>query len=125
MLTFSRRTPAEARRIMTDRLSSLPGVIWDETGDNPLFAFLHFADHILVTEDSANMATEAASTGNPVHILPMVPRKPPGKFARLHAHLEDHGATRPFDGDLTPWTYAPLNETERAARAVLEAMAAR
>lgn len=125
MLTFSRRTPPEARRIMTERLSSLPGLIWDETGENPLFAFLHFADHILVTEDSANMATEAASTGKPVHILPMVPLKPAGKFARLHAELEAHGATRPFDGDLTPWTYMPLNETERAARAVLEAMAAR
>lgn len=125
MLTFSRRTPSDARRVMTERLSSLPGLIWDETGDNPLFAFLHFADHILVTEDSANMATEAASTGKPVHILPMVPLKPAGKFGRLHAELEAHGATRPFDGDLTPWTYVPLNETERAARAVLEAMAAR
>lgn len=125
MLTFSRRTPPDARQIMTARLSSLPGLIWDETGENPLFAFLHFADHILVTEDSANMATEAASTGKPVHILPMVPLKPAGKFARLHADLEAHGATRPFDGDLTPWTYTPLNETERAARAVLEAMAAR
>lgn len=125
MLTFSRRTPPDARQIMTARLSSLPGLIWDETGENPLFAFLHFADHILVTEDSANMATEAASTGKPVHILPMVPLKPAGKFARLHADIEAHGATRPFDGDLTPWTYTPLNETERAARAVLEAMAAR
>ena len=26
---------AEARRIMTERLSALPGLIWDETGDNP------------------------------------------------------------------------------------------
>lgn len=125
MLTFSRRTPPEARRIMTERLGFLPGVIWDEAGENPLFAYLHFADHILVTEDSANMATEAASTGKPVHILPMVSLKAAGKFARLHAALEALGATRPFDGDLTPWTYTPLNETERAARAVLEAMAAR
>lgn len=125
MLTFSRRTPPEARRIMTAHLSSLPGLIWDETGENPLFAFLHYADHILVTEDSANMATEAASTGKPVHVLPMVPLKPAGKFARLHTELEAYGATRPFDGDLTPWNYVPLNETERAARAVLEAMATR
>jgi len=125
MLTFSRRTPPDARRIMADRLSSLPGLIWDETGENPLFAFLNAADHILVTEDSANMATEAASTGKPVHILPMVPRRPAEKFARLHADLEAHGATRPFNGELTPWDYVPLNETERAARAVLEAMATR
>lgn len=125
MLTFSRRTPPAARTAMTEQLRALPGLIWDETGENPLFAFLHYADHILVTEDSANMATEAASTGRLVHILPMVSIKTPGKFARLHAELEAMGAARPFDGALESWTYTPLNETDRAARAVLEAMATR
>ncbi|WEK57242.1 MAG: mitochondrial fission ELM1 family protein [Candidatus Brevundimonas phytovorans] len=125
LLTFSRRTPEAAKAVMTERLSALPGWIWDGTGDNPLFAMLDAADHVLVTEDSANMAAEAASTGKPVHVLPMIPLKPAGKFARLHADLMTHGAARPFDGSLQPWTYAPLNETERAARAVLEAMAAR
>jgi len=129
LLTYSRRTPDAARAVMTQRLSGLPGMIWDGKGDNPLFAFLHAADHILATEDSANMATEAASTGKPVHILPMVPLKAPGKFARLHAELQGHGAARPFvpqpDAALESWTYEPLAETDRAARAVLDAMAAR
>ena len=125
MLTFSRRTPPAARALMTARLAALPGMIWDGRGDNPLFAFLHAADHVLVTEDSANMAAEAASTGKPVQILPMVALKPPGKFARLHTDLEAHGATRPFKGVLESWRYEPLAETDRAARAVLEAMAAR
>lgn len=124
LLTFSRRTPPAVRAAMTARLASLPGWIWDGQGDNPLFAFLDAADHVLVTEDSANMAAEAASTGKPVHILPMVPLKPAGKFARLHAELEAHGAARPFDGTLEPWTYEPLAETDRAARAVLQAMKA-
>jgi len=123
MLTFSRRTPEAAKQVMTARLSALPGLIWDGTGPNPYFAFLHFADHVLVTEDSANMAAEAASTGKPVHILPMVALKPAGKFARLHADLRDRGAARPFDGTLEGWSYEPLNETERAARAVLERLA--
>jgi mitochondrial fission protein ELM1 len=125
LLTYSRRTPEAAREAMTARLSSLPGMIWGGQGANPLFAFLAAADHILVTEDSANMAAEAASTGKPVHILPMTPLRPAGKFARLHADLEAHGATRPFDGRLSPWAYEPLAETDRAARAVLEAMSAR
>lgn len=125
MLTFSRRTPDAARAVMAERLSGLPGLIWDGRGANPYFAFLHHADHVLVTEDSANMAAEAASTGKPVHVLPMVSRKAGGKFARLHADLADHGATRPFDGTLEGWTYAPLAETDRAARAVLEGLAAR
>ena len=125
MLTFSRRTPEAARAVMTARLSDLPGWIWDGSGDNPLFGFLHFADHILVTEDSANMAAEAAATGKPVHVLPMVPLKSGDKFARLHDDLAARGATRPFDGVLEAWTYPPLAETDRAARAVLEAMRTR
>ena len=122
MLTFSRRTPALARLAMATRLSDLTGWIWDGTGPNPMFAFLQAADHILVTEDSANMAAEAASTGKPVHILPMIARKAPGKFARLHADLETRRASRPFDGTLVPWTYEPLDETARAARIILERM---
>ncbi|HEV7229072.1 MAG TPA: mitochondrial fission ELM1 family protein [Brevundimonas sp.] len=120
LVTFSRRTPDAARRVVRDRLAALPGVIWDGEGPNPYFAFLHAADHVLVTEDSANMAAEAASTGKPVHVLPMVPLKPAPKFARLHEALRAYGAARPFDGTLETWTYAPLNETERAAREVLK-----
>ncbi len=120
MLTFSRRTPDAAKAAMTARLAHLPGLIWNGEGPNPYFAFLKFADHILVTEDSANMAAEAASTGAPVHILPMIPLKPADKFARLHADLRQRGAARPFDGSLASWTYAPLAETDRAARVLLE-----
>lgn len=122
MLTFSRRTPEAAKQVMTARLESLPGLIWDGTGPNPYFAFLHYADHVLVTEDSANMAAEAASTGKPVHVLPMVPLKAGGKFARLHADLRERGAARPFDGRLDGWSYEPLAETSRAAQVVLERM---
>ncbi|MCZ8087360.1 MAG: mitochondrial fission ELM1 family protein [Brevundimonas sp.] len=125
LLTFSRRTPPEAEAAMRAALSDTPGWIWDGQGANPLFAFLKAADHVLVTEDSANMATEAASTGRPVHLLPMVPRRPSPKFARLREALEASGAARPFDPALPVWTYTPLDETRRAASAVLEAFAAR
>jgi len=122
MLTFSRRTPEAAKAAMTARLAHLPGLIWDGEGPNPYFAFLKFADHILVTEDSANMAAEAASTGAPVHILPMIPLKPADKFTRLHADLQARGAARPFDGSLETWSYAPLAETDRVARIILDRM---
>ncbi|MDZ4108449.1 MAG: ELM1/GtrOC1 family putative glycosyltransferase [Brevundimonas sp.] len=86
---------------------------------------MHIADHVLDTEDSANMAAEAASTGAPVHILPMIPLKAGGKFARLHADLRERGAARPFDGRLEGGRYEPLDETGRAARTVLERIGAR
>lgn len=124
MLTYSRRTPEDAREVMTAILKDLPGMIWDDTGPNPMLAFLHFADQILVTEDSANMATEAASTGKPVHILPMVERGKAEKFQRLQEDLFARRAARPFNGSLEGWAYTPLAETERAAREVLARMAA-
>lgn len=125
LLTFSRRTPETARTAMSAVLAETPGWIWDGEGDNPLFAFLNAADHILVTEDSANMATEAASTGKPVHLLPMVPLRRAPKFERLRHSLEQMGAARAFATPLASWSYAPLDETRRAAEAVLEACRAR
>lgn len=120
LLTFSRRTPAQARALLTARLKHLPGVIWDGEGDNPYFAFLAGADYILVTEDSANMATEAASTGKPVFILKMDGQSL--KFRLFHEELERHGAARPFGGAFHGWTYEPLAETDRAAAEVLARM---
>lgn len=117
MATFSRRTPEAAKAILTGRLKSLPGLVWDGEGPNPLFAFLHAADHILVTEDSANMATEATSTGKPVQVLTMAGESP--KFRRLHSELRELGVARPFSGVLETWEYAPLCETERAAEGIL------
>lgn len=117
LLTFSRRTPLKARQIMTERLGDLPGWIWDERGDNPFFAFLGAADAILVTEDSANMPAEAAASGRPVYLLPMDGGQP--RRQRFHADLEERGVTRPFTGEISAWTYAPLAETDRAAAEVL------
>ena len=116
LMTFSRRTPDGAREALTEGLKDLPGVIWDGTGDNPYFAFLAAADYILVSEDSTNMATEAAATGKPVFVLKMEGHS--AKFRRFHEELERHGAARPFGGGFHGWTYEPLQETDRAAKEI-------
>jgi mitochondrial fission protein ELM1 len=117
MLSFTRRTPAAAQQVMSQALAGVPGWIWDGTGPNPYFAFLAAADAILVTEDSVNLATDAATTGKPVHVLAMAGGG--RKFERFHADLRRLGVTRPFDGGLSTWSYEPLDETGRAAREVL------
>jgi len=120
LLTFSRRTPEAAKAVMRERLRSLPGLIWDGEGDNPYFAFLQTADVILVTEDSANMPTEAAATGKPVYLLRMDGAQ--ARKRRFHAELASLGIIRWFDGALEDWSYTPLRETERAAAEVLRRM---
>jgi hypothetical protein len=117
LTSFTRRTPEPARRILTERLGHLPGWIWDGTGENPYFAFLASADAVLVTEDSTNLATDAAATGKPVHVVPMSGHS--AKFARFHADLERRGVARRFAGTLETAAYPPLDETSRAARELL------
>ncbi|HEX2559445.1 mitochondrial fission ELM1 family protein [Phenylobacterium sp.] len=123
LVTFSRRTPEPARRELKAALGALPGWIWDETGENPYFAFLAGADVILVTEDSTNLATEAAFTGKPVQLLAMDGRSE--KLARFHADLAERGALRSFRGRIETWAYPPVDETARAAEELLRRFDAR
>ncbi|HEY3949289.1 mitochondrial fission ELM1 family protein [Phenylobacterium sp.] len=127
LLSFTRRTPAPARAILTEALGALPGWIWDDqdgqAGENPYFAFLAAADHILVTEDSTNLATDAATTGRPVHVLAMAGGG--RKFERFHRDLAERGIARRFSGAFDAWTYPPLDETERAAEELLRRFDAR
>lgn len=112
LVTPSRRTGAAGAALLRDRLAGLPATIWDGSGDNPYFAYLAYADAVLVTADSVSMISEAAATGKPVHILDL-----PGgnaKFARFHRGMRAAGITRPFRGALESWTYAVPDDTERA-----------
>lgn len=122
LITASRRTGPHGAALLREALGG-PGALFWNGGPlgrlaNPYRAFLALADHIVVTDDSAAMAVEAASTGRPVHLL----AGPDGrrKFVRLADDLIRHGAARPFaPPPWRVWRYAPLAETERAAHEVL------
>ncbi len=123
LATFSRRTPERAKAAMAERLARSPGMVWDGAGPNPYYAFLAAADAAVVTADSTNMATEAATAGVPVLVADL-----PGgsaKFERLHAGLRAQGAARPFAGRIETWRYPPLRETERLAAELLRRWDAR
>ena len=116
MVTFSRRTGPEMGAAVRAALSDTAAHIWGGTGENPYFAYLALADHVLATEDSASMVSEAAATGKPIAILKLDGGS--AKFARFHAAMAARGATRPFSGRLEAWDYAPLDETARSAARV-------
>lgn len=123
MATLSRRTSPAAGMQFRTWLAPHCAVFYEGEGANPYPAMLGAADHVFVTADSVNMATEAAATGKPVHILAV--DGPPGKLARFHQSLARRGCARPFNGRLETWNYPPLLETDRVAAAVLTAWAAR
>ncbi len=123
MATLSRRTGKAARLHFQTWLAPHCAVFYEGEGPNPYFAMLGAADHIFVTADSVNMATEAAATAKPVHVLDVDGR--PGKLARFHQSLARRGCARRWAGRLESWNYPPLLETDRVAAAVLTAWAAR
>lgn len=117
MVTTSRRTGAENTAIIHDNLKSRSSFIWDGSGENPYFAFLGWADYIVVTADSASMLSEAASTGTPVYMIEL--KGGSERLNALHKNLMESGAVRPFTGTLEDWTYEPLCDSRRVADAIL------
>ena len=113
MITPSRRTGQRNEAILRKGLEGLPADVWDGSGENPYFGILGLADHLVVTGDSVNMVSEAASTGKPVHLVALEGGS--AKFTRFHGSLEAAGITRPFTGRLDGWHYEPLVETQRVA----------
>ncbi|MGE4013461.1 MAG: mitochondrial fission ELM1 family protein [Alphaproteobacteria bacterium] len=116
MITPSRRTGAENTRILLDKLRGLPSYVWDGGGDNPYFGMLAWADAIVVTVDSVSMTSEACSTGKPVYVAALEGHSK--RIAAFHRHMQARGYTRPFDGHIEAWSYAPPDDTLRAAAEV-------
>jgi len=119
-ITCSRRTPVSVVshiRALSDRIGAR---FWagEQDGPNPYLAWLLYSDAAIVTEDSANMLSDAAWHGLPVHIARLSGRAP--KFDRLHQSLIDRGCARWFEGEIQLWDYAPLREAGRVADLIIE-----
>ena len=119
-VTPSRRTD---RGIVDALKNRLPQAwFWDGSGPNPYLGMLALARHIVVTEDSVSMISEAIATGKPVYVARMAGGS--RRLARFHASLRGDGIVRPFEGRLAEWRYEPVNETPRIAAEVHRRMEA-
>ncbi len=117
MITTSRRTGKENEAILKDTLRDKQNTFfWDGSGDNPYFGMLAWADFILVTNDSASMLSEAATTGKPVYMIPLEGHSK--RFDILHKNLIEKGCIRRFDGKLERWDYEPLNDAALIAQKI-------
>ncbi|MEX1251787.1 MAG: mitochondrial fission ELM1 family protein [Hyphomonas sp.] len=119
-LTTSRRTPLDIIAQFRKMADETGAQFWSgaQDGPNPYLAWLMFSTAAIVTEDSANMLSEAAWHGLPLHIAPLEGKAE--KFDRLHASLIARGAARRFTGTLDQWTYEPLREADRVADLIVE-----
>lgn len=126
LITCSRRTPVAVQRAIQKELVGDGGPyatrawLWDGRGENPYFAMLGIANHIISTADSVSMISEAATSGKPVHLIDLPGGSP--KFERFYNALRQRGAVRTFDPSpiegLAEWDYEPLYETKRIANII-------
>lgn len=117
MITASRRTPAPLAAALAN-LAKRPNVLfWDGTGDNPLLAYLAWADEIVVTADSTNMVGEAAALGVPVQIFH--PSGGHAKIGRFLAALSKEAAIGRFPETPAAGRRAPVNSTPGLAHDIL------
>lgn len=116
MITVSRRTPEKFRSILAEALNGPNVYFWDGQGENPYFAILGHADAIFVTNDSASMISEAATTGKPVYVLPL--KGGSAKFDRFYNALYNADIIRDYRGQLEKWSYPPLNDAVMVAKAI-------
>jgi uncharacterized protein len=112
VVTPSRRTSAEAMKILRAALEPLGAWIWDGQGENPYFGMLACADAIIATADSVSMVSEAVATSATGYLVRL-----PGKSARIGAFMDAlaaDGRVRDFADRLELWDSSPLDDTAMA-----------
>ncbi|MEL6258915.1 MAG: mitochondrial fission ELM1 family protein, partial [Pseudomonadota bacterium] len=107
-ISGSRRTPVSVRAKFREVADLVGAQYWGGPADgpNPFLAWLLFSEVAIVTEDSANMLSDAAYFGLPIHVARLTGRS--DKFDRLHASFIERGCARWFEGELAHWRYEPL-----------------
>lgn len=118
LITPSRRTGAANVAALKEAFAGDARVyLYDFTGPNPYLALLALADHIICTDDSVNMMTEAQATGKPLHLLGFPGHRgtKPTRFAEMLVHT---GAARALEPKLEEWHYAPSAHMQTIAERV-------
>lgn len=128
MVSTSRRTNPVAMRRFAEHLEGEVTIFnWHEGRDpNPYLGYLALSDAVIVTGDSMSMCTEACATGRPVFIYAPIGMTA-AKHNRLHKHLFEYGAARPFPEDFSPetvlnWTYPPVNDANLVSNEIRKRM---
>ncbi len=126
LVTTSRRTGSDNLQLMLDAFPrSRDGriYVYDGVGDNPYLGMLALAEHIVVTNDSVNMMSEAVATGKPVYILKLSGHKDtkPSRFAE---QLIADGIARPFSQALDKWNYSAVDEMSKVAEDIKQRLVA-
>ena len=79
---------------------------------------LALANYIVVTSDSTSMISEAATSGKPIFVAHMKPKKNNYRFKKFYKLFKELGIIRDLGENVENWKYNRLSEAERIAKEI-------
>ena len=110
----SMRTPKISIELATKELGA-SGYVVSSVDKQAYLSALALADNVIVTCDSTSMISEAATSGKPIFVAYMKPKKNNYRFKKFYRLFNEIGITRNLGDQIESWTYNKLNEAERIA----------
>ena len=110
----SLRTPKEIIDLAIKEFDN-DGYVLNSVDKQAYLSAFALATNIVVTCDSTSMISEAATSGKPVFIAHMKPKKNNYRFKKFFKLFKDMGITRDLGETIERWTYNKINEAERIA----------
>ena len=81
---------------------------------------LALSEYIVVTCDSSSMISESASTGKPIYIANIPPKKNDKRFQKFRNLFRELNIARNLGEQLEIWNYQKLDEANRIAKIIKE-----
>jgi len=110
----SMRTPKDSIELAVREMESCGYVVKVVDKQAYLSAYA-LANYVVVTCDSTSMISEAATSGKPIFVAHMKPKKNNYRFKKFFKLFKEMGIIRDLGEKVEPWTYNKHNEAERIA----------
>ena len=113
----SLRTPKEIIDLAIKEFGK-DGYVLNSVDKQAYLSAFALATNIVVTCDSTSMISEAATSGKPIFVAHMKPKRDNYRFKNFFKLFKDMGITRDLGEKIESWTYNQINETERIANII-------
>ena len=91
------------------------GFVVNSVDKQAYLSSLAIANNIVVTCDSTSMISEAATSGKPIFVAHMQPKRNNYRFKRFYKLFGELGVIKNLGEKVENWTYDSFNEAERIA----------
>tara|TARA_Y100000294_G_C8538985_1_gene330342 strand:- start:703 stop:1614 length:912 start_codon:yes stop_codon:yes gene_type:complete len=108
----SMRTPKASIELAINEMNSCGHVV-NRVDKQAYLSAYGLANYVVVTCDSTSMISEAATSGKPIFVAHMKPKKNNYRFQKFFKLFREIGIIRDLGEKIEPWTYKKYNEAER------------